>query len=285
MKKMKKSKIALIISLSIASAVGIVACSSQLIGSNGGMQVMGIQDQIMPEFKAGEFFKFMTELNLTGEQKEKMQVLRGEGMQNFKTHEGDREKIHESMKTAFLSATVDKETLKKQLETLKPNVDLHIKNMATHIIQVNNILTPDQRDKVEAFIDKMASEHAVAAIKDKRMEMFTQGLDISDAQKAKINELFQNNKDFRDEIFNTVKGIKSEIFTALKTGTATEADLVKILSEAKPALDKFMDKQLDNIISIHDILTPEQREQAAKKFEEKHNHIKNFFMHHKPFMN
>ena len=185
--------------------------------------------------------------------------------------------------TAFLSDKTDTAALKTGLLDLRPDIDARTKQIGQKIIQVYNILTPDQRDKIEAFLNKAFSEEHFKKIKSDRMANLFKGLDLTVEQKEKIENLINSNASFREKGFEKIKQVKASVLSELKSGTASADKIALILKQLKPDVDSMIDKQLDNFAQIHDILTPAQREKLVLTLETKRAHFKKI-IEQKPFL-
>jgi len=95
----------------------------------------------------------------------------------------------------------------------------------------------------------------------------------TDAQRTQVNAI-------KDDLFEQGKGLKAGMESSrdeLKAQwNAPKADPVKvhqIVDERMDALRAFAHKAADGVIKLHDLFTPEQRNQLAKMHEQMHEHM------------
>jgi len=296
---MKKTIAKLILSVSLAT-VFVTGCSTNPSSSNN-FNLMS-SESITENQKVGMFanhmnqmgFKALTkDLNLTKEQTDKINALREDGLKKFEANKANRDEIQKVLKDAFLADKVDKTALKAKLDALAPSQDERIDMMAKHIVVIYNILTPEQRVKAEEKINSFEANiekfrqnfqnkqgtkgkfNKQGMKKDFGMMgmhggMFgLQNINLTDAQNEQIKTIMTETQPNRDEMINKAKTVKTSILAELKTGNPSVDKIKSILKESKGDIQSHLDKRLDTMIKVHDILTPEQRTQLAQNFENK----------------
>ncbi len=226
----------------------------------------------------GKMKGFIKELNLSEEQKKQFNEIKHSVRNQFNKNKSKREELKNIFKESFLSDKIDKEALKNKLSAIKPQNDERLDLIANNIVKAYNILTPEQRDKVESRLNqiekKVGNFSNNPLIKkfhnpEKRVEMMAKALNLSDSQKENLKSLFQNGVPDRKEQFDKIKNIRASVQTELKTGNPNAEKIKSIIKGARDGMEANMDKHLDKLIKVHDILTPEQRTKLVEKLEKR----------------
>jgi Spy/CpxP family protein refolding chaperone len=223
------------------------------------------------------------DLNLTDAQKTELEKIREENkpaqpdqtkMEETKTA---MEALKKEIDTAFISDTFDAASLKAKLDALKPPApdDSHFTSEANVIIKTYNILTAEQKQKLEDKAKEMANNVPKAmpsppadfgsSKTDQRLDKLATDLGLTDAQKASLKEAMQPPADAQkpdiQKMFEKMKVTQDAINTELKTGNASVDKIVAILKANAPEPPKN-NNGLERLTKIHDILNADQR----KKF-------------------
>ena len=102
---------------------------------------------------------FWNKLKLTEEQKTKMRTLREAHMKDMKPLQDKLFSKRGDLRLLWLSATPDKDkivALQKEIREIKGQMD---DKMTAHHVDVVNVLTPEQRDKVESLFRRNKGPH------------------------------------------------------------------------------------------------------------------------------
>ncbi len=214
-------------------------------------------EHLMPP---GIGFGFPPDLNLTADQKKQFEQI----MQENRPPMPDLTKIEEvrkAIKEAFLADTFDTNALKSKLDSLKPDEDARFKAEANIIIKGYNLLTSEQKQKLEAKQQEIS--------KNSPFEKLVTDLKLSDSQKNSLKEAMKPSDikpDFaKDE--EKRKASREAINAELKTGNASVDKIKEILKSSAPINDMAtkQNEGLSRLAKIHDILNAEQRKTFIEK--------------------
>lgn len=276
-------------------AVGITTLVSiSIIGACAGNTVSGIRNNSDSDnfgilntengkgggFGKGNFMKgFLKDLNLTADQKTQLEALKKEmhSSADKDKNKGNREAFKNTLKEAFLSTTINKADLKAKLQALKPQDNSRATLMATNLIKAYNILTPEQRTKIETKMNEMESKFQnmsknpigkmMQGFKDKRFDWFTSDLNLNDTQKADLKALFNEGQPDRTSMFEKMKTVKNSVIAELKSGNPSADKIASIIKTAREGAESQIDSRLDKFIKLHDTLTADQRQKLVTKVE------------------
>ena len=294
---MKNTIVKIILAVSLSS-VFVAGCSTN--SSSSSFNLMSA-DSIVENQKVGAFenhmngmgFKLLTkDLNLTQDQLTKIKAIKESGLKNVDANKTNRDAIKATLKEAFLADKVDKVALKDKLTKLMPTDDTRLDAMSKNIIDIYNILTPEQRvkaeEKIASFETNMEKLHKTFKGKSDKKDMKNmkgmkkdcgmmgmQGIPgvksvgLTDAQKTEVDKVMTETAPNRDEMMTKMKTVRTSILAELKTGNPSVDKIKAILKESKGDMQSHLDKRLDTMIKIHDILTPEQRTKLAQDLENK----------------
>ena len=256
-----------------------------------GFNILGSEDKGMDHFGKGNFMKvFIKDLNLTADQKAQFKAMKKEMKGNFSKHKEDRTAFINTIKTAFLSTSINKEDLKAKLAALKPQDDKKETLMAANIIKAYGILTPEQKTKIENKITEMETKFSnmeknpmfnmFKAFKDKKIDWLTSDLNLNDNQKTEIKALFNEQSPDKLAMIENMKKVKNAVLAELKTGNASQDKMVEIIKQAKNNMESGMDAKLDKLIKVHANLNADQRGKLVIKVEDMMSKMKNEKGHH-----
>lgn len=277
LKKITKGLLALI-SISIVGA-----CAANTVtgarDSSDGFNVLGNEDNGMNHFGKGHHFKkFIKNLNLTTEQKEKFKALKQDMKSSFNKDEmkSNREAFKKILKDTFLSDKINKEDLKSKLQALKPKDDKSTL-MATNMVKAYNILNSEQKSKIENKLNEMESKFQNISkspmgkmfgfFKDKRFDWMTNGLNLNDTQKAELKSLLDSGMGDKQEMFEKIKNAKNSIFTELKSSSPNVDKIASVLKDMRSGMESKIDSKLDKLVKLHDTLNLDQRQKLVTKIE------------------
>ncbi len=277
LKKILKGITAFTVVAIVASCAGNTITGIKNSSEDQGFNVLGNEKD--SHFGKGHSMMkgFIKELNLTTDQKAQFEAMKKEMKGNFSKHKADRTALMATLKTAFLSDTINKEDLKAKLNSLKPKDDERETLMASNLINAYSILTPEQRTKIENKINDMEAKFKSVSsnpmfkmfqgLKGNKFDSITSDLNLNDTQKADIKALFEESAPDKITMIENMINAKNTVLAELKTGSANKDKIVSVIKEAKNTIESKMDSRLDKVIKIHDTLNAEQRQKLVSKVE------------------
>jgi Spy/CpxP family protein refolding chaperone len=268
---------ALVSSVTIAGFAGCAANSPGAGSRDSGFGILSNGESNSEHFGKmhNNFFNgFIKDLNLTDTQKTQFKELKLSMQGQFKNNKGNKDELKNTLKEAFLSSSIDKAALKAKLIALQPQNDQMTAKMAENIIKAYNILTPEQRTKVENKLTEMENKmkgfmnNPIAKMfkggPEKHFEKFTANLNLTDAQKASFKAFAQDGMPDRQAMLDKAGKIKTAVFAELKTGNPSADKIKGILDGVKTEMQSKLDDRLDKLVKVHDLLTAEQRTKLAE---------------------
>ena len=217
---------------------------------------------------------FGKDLNLSEAQKAEFKAL----MADMKGQRpaGQREahqKMMQTLKQAFLSNTFDVAAVRSQLQGMHGHGQQHAEKMAQALVKGWKILTPEQREKVQAQMVKMEERMQKWAAKprearpDKPMGKLFGDLNLTEAQQQQLKALMTAQAPDKVK-FQQARQVKQSVLAELKGG-ADPAKIATLLASMQPDLQQGMAKHLDMMAKVHAILTPAQRQQWVAQLEQR----------------
>lgn len=280
MKALKK----LILGCLVSGAIlGVSACAANQPNADDGFSIMGLDG---PQGHRGGHHQgghqmmmglMIKELGLSDSQQAELQALRTSAEERFKAQHADHKDLKDAVKTAFLADKFDVAALSAQIQANKPEAQVVAKNMADHLVQAWQILTPEQQGKLEQRLSEMESrmdkmQGRFGGKGDPMQDHFkkmSENLSLSSEQQAQVKALWEQNKPDRQGMFQDMQAIKSQVLSELKSGQASSAKIAAIL---KPVVEKMghkMEGHLQKMSDLHDVLTPVQRQKMVAQMEER----------------
>ncbi len=103
------------------------------------------------------------------------------------------------------------------------------------------------------------------------LERFARDLDLTEEQREKLNkikdEILEERKENREKQREEHKEFMDKIVSLVKSDKITKEQIYKILEIRDEKMKKMNNFLIDKLIEIHEMLTPEQREEIAEKLE------------------
>lgn len=248
---------------------------------------------------------FLKKLNLSDAQKAQLKALREETRSEFKNNKETRGQFKQIFKNAFLAAQFDTAAVKNQISPLiAAQKNARSQKMAEKMVQVYSILTPEQRQEVYSQLDQIEKKMAGFAkmpFADKMLQFHGQGhgkghgnrlekmateLGLSEAQKTQLKGLFEQGQPQRLERMKAMSGIKTQLVTLFQAGNPSVEKVQAVLSTGLTGMEGQMERHLQMMAKVHDILTPAQREALVNKLEtrgkEMHERMRRHHQHNDP---
>ncbi|MFN8575657.1 MAG: Spy/CpxP family protein refolding chaperone [Candidatus Sericytochromatia bacterium] len=224
-------------------------------------------------------------IELTAEQKTALEALRPvREKKDPAAMKAQMEATQKAIKDAFLADTINRDSLKSVLTANQPPKPDFAKE-AENMIKAYNILTAEQKSKLEANEKEMEAKAAEMKAKidakiasgeikkpsaptDKAnpmIEKLATDLSLTAEQKTALQAVFAPPADANIDPatkHEQMKANRDAINSAVKSGDVSK--LTELLSANKPTVDP-LERHLDTIIKVHDILTAEQRAKAVEK--------------------
>lgn len=217
---------------------------------------------------------FGKDLNLSAAQKAEFKAL----MADLKGQRpaGQREahsQMMQTLKQAFLSNTFDVAAVRSQLQGLQGHGKQHREQMAQALVKGWKILTPEQREKVQARmanreerLQKWAAKPREAR-RDQPMGKLFGGLNLTEAQQQQLKALMTAQAPDKAKL-QQARQVKQSVLAELKGG-ADPAKIATLLASIQPDVQQGMAKHLDMMAKVHAILTPAQRQQWVAQLEQR----------------
>lgn len=278
----------------LVSVAIIGACAANTISGARDSETFGVlgnESGSMQGFGKGHhnmFMKgFIKDLTLTEDQKAKFKALKEETKTTFDKDKmkGNREAFKNVLKEAFLSNSINKADLKAKLEALKPQDNGKSLVMANNLIKAYNILTTEQRNKIETKINDMENKFQSMSkspmskmfgfAKNKRFDWLTNDLNLTEAQKTDLKALMEPSETDKTQIFEKMKSAKNTIIAELKSGNPNADKIASVLKDARTGMESKMDSKLDMLVKLHDTLNADQRQKLVNKVENMMSKMKN----------
>lgn len=231
------------------------------------------------DFKGGDFGGMFKDLNLTTEQQTKLNALRDSLKASGAPTQPNAEEIQKmkdaqtAVGTAFTGDKLDAVTLKTLLDAARPAMpatDYHLTNRANELLQTYNILTVEQRQKLEDLKKQMeankpqvATDATIDANKTKMLDDLVTKFALTSEQKAAFVALQPAQVD-RTAMDAKRKAADDAIQAELKSGNATVDSLKAILAKNEPDRTAEQTARIDAIVKLHDVLTADQRKQMVQ---------------------
>jgi Spy/CpxP family protein refolding chaperone len=212
------------------------------------------------------------ELNLSDAQKAEFKALMAD-MKGQRPAREAHQKMMQTLKQAFLSETFDAATVRSQWQALHGKGQPHSQKMAQALVKGWKILTPEQREQVQARMAKMEERMQKYAAKphaarpDKRMGKMFGDLNLTEAQQQQLTALMMATAPDQAKI-QQARQLKQSVLTELKGG-ADPAKIAALLARMQPEMQPGIVKHLDMMAKAHAILTPAQRQQVVTQLEQR----------------
>lgn len=224
----------------------------------------------------GFFFGMMArELNLTSEQKTQFQALmKPDAQQQAVTAEmkAEMKALKAQVKTEFLSEQFDVAALQSAWDAIqKPDADAVRLKMAEKLHTAWHILTPAQQTQLEAKLVALEARFAEKAQTpsdkqkghaEKMLARMTQQLGLSEAQQNTLKSRWEAQHGERQDRRAAMKAVKQTVLQQLKSG-ASAASIAQSLSPLGEHIGKS-GHFLNRLATLHDILTPDQRQKLIE---------------------
>jgi Spy/CpxP family protein refolding chaperone len=266
--------------ISAVSVAALAGCAANMPSArdNNGFDLLSSDDASQNQWGAmgKNLGAFVKDLNLTDAQKTQFKALKDSMKTNIGNNKDNREALKNVLKDAFLSSSIDKAALKSKLLALQPQSDDRISQMSGNIIKAYNILTPEQRTKVENKLNEMEKKmqgfmkNPMAKNfqgSDKMIERFTKDLNLTDTQKSSLKALVEEGKPDHTAMFEKAGQVKSAVLAELKTGNPSADKIKGILQGIRGDMQSNIDSRLDKLVKVHDLLTPDQRQKLVDNLE------------------
>lgn len=226
------------------------------------------------------------ELNLSPEQQKQFEQLKTEIKQEWQTQNGSHKQVRqafkEALKAAFLQDKFAPEPLKQQWQNLRAQVTPPTDKIAQNLVKVWGILTPAQRIQVEAKLDKMSGRIKGMMRFPMTDKMMAKGfppmrhllaaLDLNDQQKEQLQALVNQKLPEMKAQMTQALQVKDQVLAELKQSPPNPTDIATLLKKAHGEFMGGIDRHLDAMGQVHDILTPEQRQAMVEKMDKHHRH-------------
>lgn len=98
-------------------------------------------------------------LDLTKEQEQAMESIKEEFLTEMETMQGDREQMYAELKTQLLGESIDKTLLRHLLMEHRKKTDTLVELAIERLSDFHADLTPQQRDKLVAKLEKFEKHH------------------------------------------------------------------------------------------------------------------------------
>lgn len=211
-------------------------------------------------------------VTLTEEQKTALAALRpAQEQKDSATMKTQMEAAQKALKDAFLADSINRDDLKAKLTALRP-AEPNFAQQADIMIKSYNILTAEQKatletkkQEMQAKFDQMKSQTsanvaqkpAPADRSSAMIDKLATTLGLTDAQKTSLKEALTPPVDTTDRATREaeMKANRDAVDAAVKAGDVTK--LTELLSAHKK--DDHLDKHIDTIVKVHDILNADQR--------------------------
>lgn len=273
---MKKTVWQLTLSLSLGlllTSVSVLAAEADKPGDRSHHQ-----KQRMHTYRPakGPLMGMLQDLNLSADQQTQLKALYGNRPQKavqMKT-------LQEQLKTAFVSDSFDAAALKQQLQ--RQSQGDSARQMAEKTLKTWQILTPEQREQVEARLQKMTekmghkTQKAAARAEKNRTEARSRplprhlaALNLTEAQQAQLKARWAEKKPAQDQNREVLKKTSGQILGALKSGQATPESLAPLMPVAQ--MQRGALQMIDQMATLHQILTPAQRQQMVQLMQQRQN--------------
>lgn len=226
----------------------------------------------------------MRDLNLSDAQQAEFKALRSSAFKKMKAWKPSMQEAHALMKTAFLAESFDRTALEHDLSQLaRPQSTEMAHTMAEHLIQAWNILTPEQRGKLEQRLDQFESRmKQFKAAKgprakgrlERKLAKMSQALNLSEAQRTELKQAWEAHQPDREGRYEAMRAAKSQVLTALKSGQASAESLGAVLEPMTQKAQQGMTHHLDRMETLHRVLNAEQRQKLLDMMAERHQRHK-----------
>jgi len=220
----------------------------------------------------------LKDLDLSPEQSAQFQALQQEAQNQMQHKKPAHKALRAKIKTAFLAESFDAAALKAEIKAQSGAAMPQAETMASHLLKAWQILTPAQREKLEARLQGLeqrfekhqgqaAERRTPKAGKSSRLEKLAAKLNLSETQQAELQALWQAGQPLRQTHLTEMKTHKAQLFAALKSGQTDPAALAALLPGDK--LSGNLDTHIDQLAQLHGILNPEQRQQMLELMQHK----------------
>lgn len=259
-----------------ATVISIVGCGIKHMNTDpdspGGFGIKGLHQM-------GKGFHFMASLNLTSEQKQSLKSLKKEGwaLKHDDNSKQTKEAVKNTLKTEFVKDSLSRDDLKEKLAQYKPELDRKMNQIAALVVKGYKILTPEQREKIKSKMDEMRDKMQAGGFKKMEARMLnklSKNLDLSQEQIERIKAEIEAQRPDMDTLKTKHAEARAAIEAELNTDAPSSEKLVEIFKNAH--LNERMDKGLTHLVTLHGILTPEQRQSFVES-----GFFKRGFGHHR----
>ncbi|PIQ25292.1 hypothetical protein COW36_19835 [bacterium (Candidatus Blackallbacteria) CG17_big_fil_post_rev_8_21_14_2_50_48_46] len=290
------------LSVLLTSALLLAACASPQPGQNpapseDAFSLMGLDAPVYAQGMPGEGRRgqgshfgpgrhldrmkaLIKDLNLTDAQIAELKAMRQAARSEFQNHRQDRDAFKAVFKQAFLNDRFDANALKAKLQPMiQARKEAMTQRMAEKLVSFHKILTPEQRkqffeklDKLEAGFDtfsKMPFADKMAKGPGNRFEILASELGLSEDQKLQLTQFFENTQPQRQGQFQEFKSVKAELVKLFQAGNPSVASVKAILDRAATQMNTHLEQRLSMMEKFHAVLTPSQRQNLVKHFEER----------------
>jgi Spy/CpxP family protein refolding chaperone len=219
------------------------------------------------------------EIECSDEQREAIGDLLADAKSHGSDNGPDGDARHQALADAFRGETFDAAALPQPSEGMH---EAHRTEMATMIVGVHALLTPEQRetiaDKIEAgdrmpLLGRHGKHHGdhefdPAKHAEHKVERLCELVTCTEAQVEQLATIFT---DALAELPpreppKVDEAMKSKVAAAFRTETLALADVEALLDAARPAKPRPEMREL--LVAVHAVLTPEQRGVLADKIAE-----------------
>ncbi|MFN8671936.1 MAG: Spy/CpxP family protein refolding chaperone [Candidatus Sericytochromatia bacterium] len=277
--------------VAVVTLLNFSSCASKLdsFHNDQSFQLLSSEKENFPRLEMAKFMmeKFQKELNLTEEQKSKINELRKEAFSRIEDIHNKNKGLRDNLKNAFLADNMDKSNLEENFKNIKAEHEKNIDFFVEHIIKVSKVLTKEQKDKISSkistmqekmskfhdnnFFNKFREEHKPDPAK--MISKMKSELNLTNEQETKLKEVFAKKIVDPKVRFENIKDAFNKIHAELKSENPDPEKIKSVINDKKKLFEEHKSEMLDRIVSVHDILTTEQRKNLVSKLESKHNSI------------
>ncbi|MGV3523958.1 MAG: Spy/CpxP family protein refolding chaperone [Candidatus Sericytochromatia bacterium] len=222
---------------------------------------------------------FLRGLQLTDAQRTELKALHADLRTQMQARKPAMQENMAQLKQAFLSERFDAAAVKAQLRSAhaRNSADMAPK-MATHLIRVYQLLTPEQRQQVEERLGQMEAQTAAWQQKSgarqgrNPLQAMAAKLSLSEAQHQQLASLWQQGQAHRSEGLLQLRGLKQQVLAELQAPQPSASKLAQILAPRLQHMGQSLERHVEQMAALHAILTPQQRQQLVELMEAKRPH-------------